>query len=196
MKGSTNEQVAVWHGHTTPRLFAEELANVGYFYNTALIGVEYTGPGANTSLALDDDIRYPRLYYHRALNKAGAKTRTDHSGFITSSVTKKIILDNLANHLFDKTIVLHHRETITELREFEHNFAKSGSSAYSAPAGKHDDLVISLAIAEVMLADARPVKQSDPGEAFIEEMQSLGVVRRKIELTEEDDEAMLKWCHR
>lgn len=44
---------------------------------------------------------------------------------------------------------------ISELRSFEYSFTKSGNTLYSAPSGRHDDAVISLALAN-LISDTQP----------------------------------------
>ena len=194
LRHDTLEQVAVWHGRTPPRRFGHELHDLGYFYNTAYIVVEFTGPGAVTCRVLYHDLGYPALYWREALDRMGGGAGTiERPGFVTSGRTKKLVLDQLATLLYDKQMVLHDEQTLRELLQFEHNYTKSGTAAYSAPAGRFDDRVMALALAvegwrqyQPMVAEKIERKWADMG----------ANVRTSHEVDDEDTgEAMLRWCH-
>lgn len=169
------EQVAVWHGKTPPRSFAVDLFNLGAFYNWAYEAVEFTGPGAVTCRHLYQELFYPELYQREQLDRLGAKMSVDRPGFVTSSRTKKIILDELAALIRQNEIILHHEDTITELREFQYDYTKSGQKAYSAPENKHDDLVMALAIACIARKQYVPMPGEDLDKRFNDMARELGV---------------------
>src|SRR3990167_3290643 len=69
-----NKIVAVWHGHIDADLFGGVLAELGYLYGAALIGVEVNNHGLSTNKALQR-LHYPRLYYRHALDQRSATLR-------------------------------------------------------------------------------------------------------------------------
>jgi len=169
------EQVAVWHGRTPPRSFAYDLFNLGAFYNWAYIAIEFTGPGAVTCRHIHQELLYPELYQREQLDRLGGKMSVDRPGFVTSARTKKIILDELGTLLRKREIILHHEDTITELREFQYDYTRGGMKAYSAPENKHDDLVMSLAIACEARRQFVPMPDTDLDMQFNDMIEGLGI---------------------
>jgi len=200
LRHDTLEQVAVWHGKTPPLVFADELENLGYWYNTAHITPEFAGIGSVTCMALYDSLLYPNLYVRERLNVLGGKTSPLRPGFVTSGTTKKHILDNLAMLLYDDEITIWDPATIRELQDFEFNYGRSGIAAYAAREGRHDDLVMALALAVEGARQYVVPRDVKDEQAFARQMQETGVLKTiSIPQSEDDDpdgEAMLKWCHR
>ena len=63
----SGEQVAIWHGHIAPDLLAEEVDNVGRWFNKALCCVESNNHGLTTITELRH-LGYPNLFRKRQLN--------------------------------------------------------------------------------------------------------------------------------
>jgi hypothetical protein len=149
--------VAHWHGHVAPDLFGEVLARLGYFYGTALVGVEVNNHGLTTCTALQR-LRYPRIYYRTSIDQQ-TKKRSKKVGWRTQQNTKPYLIDQLARVLRgEKTIgedgkaewsgglAVRDERTISELRLFVRE--PDGKSMHGSP---HDDRVISLGIAVEMM---------------------------------------------
>lgn len=160
--------VAKWRGHVPPDIFgASILKDLGYHYNTALIGPEINNHGYSTSVALRDT-GYPNIYYRHSYdertNKRGRKL-----GWRTQANTKPLMVDGLAAGLRDG-LVLEDRETIAELRTFVRD---ASGKMHGSP---FDDQVIALGIANQMLQHAfspeyvRPKDTSGTVQALIDEM--------------------------
>lgn len=136
----TGNQAAVWHGKTDTDLFAKQMYCLGKFYNNALIAIEVNFD------------RHPvkeltRLHYHRQFRREQidkiTKQKQEIYGFLTSSITRPVILDEL------KIIVRDHIHLINDiptLREML-TFVKNEQDRAEAMQGKHDDLVMCKAIA-------------------------------------------------
>jgi hypothetical protein len=135
--------VATWHGRIDPDLFGSQvLADLGHWYNKALLGVEVNAHGLTTCTALKR-VGYGNIYYRhtvdeRTLNK-GKKI-----GWHTSRVTKPLAIDELASSLRDGSMVVACAFTIAELRTY---VREANGSMHGSP---HDDRVMSLAIANQM----------------------------------------------
>lgn len=133
---------ATWHGHIDPDLFAYELAALGWFYGTALLGVEANNHGLTTLKALQR-LGYPRIYMRRRLGARFEKA-TQELGWWTSEASKPKMMDELAAALRADDLVVPDDATVVELRGYIRN--EKGRLEGSP----HDDRVISLAIANQM----------------------------------------------
>lgn len=148
--------VAVWHGHVDPDTFGQILYRLGYFFNTALIGVESNNHGAMTLVTLQKQ-RYPRLYRQVSIamkdRRAGSRL-----GWLTTSATKGYVIDGLVQALRGQRSVNEQAEiewtggmgvrdnpTISELKTYVRE--ADGKKMHGSP---HDDRVMSLAIAQEM----------------------------------------------
>ena len=107
------------------------IEQVAKFYNNAKVIVDSTGLG--------DPIA-------EALSKAGLDVEPYT---ISSNTKKKHLIDNLRLLIEQGKISFPDiKELIDELRVFEYTFSNSSSAIkFSAPSGKHDDCVMSLALA-------------------------------------------------
>jgi hypothetical protein len=158
---TTGMVVAHWHGHIEPDLFGELLAEMGWWYRTALLGVESNNHGL-TTLKAAQKYGYKNLYKQRRLNSVRADA-SDVLGWRTSATSKPLAIDELTAALRDSAIELLCEETIGELRTF---VRKDNGRMVGSP---YDDRTISLAIAVQMLkyvwlpeyrADQSPPKNS------------------------------------
>jgi hypothetical protein len=140
---SSGRVVAHWHGHIEPDLFGLLLAELGWWFNNALVGVENNNHGLTTLKAMQR-AGYSNLYRHRRIAQVRA-AQTDVLGWRTSSTSKPLMIDELGAALRDGVLDVGCEFTIAELRTFvrKQNGKMSGSP--------HDDRVISLAISNQML---------------------------------------------
>ena len=140
---ATGLVVAHWHGHIEPDLFGELLAEIGWWYNTGLLGIESNNHGLTTLKAAQKH-GYKNLYKQRRLNAVRADP-SDVLGWRTTSSSKPLAIDELSAAIRDEGVIILCAKTLGELRTFvrKENGRMSGSP--------HDDRIISLAIANQML---------------------------------------------
>lgn len=127
-------------------LFAEQLYCLGKYYNDALIAVEtnFSRQPVRHLRALS----YENLYRTRKLSTF--KDENDDSfGFITSSVTRPIIISNLVSVMREDPYLETDRETLKEMI----SFVRHSDGHQSAASGAHDDLVLACAIARYVSID-------------------------------------------
>jgi hypothetical protein len=135
--------VAHWHGHIEPDLFGEALAELGWWYNGALLGVENNNHGLTTVKAAQR-VGYRNLYRTRKLGNIRSEA-TEQLGWRTTTTSKPLMIDELVAAIRNEDIVLVCSKTIAELRTF---VRKSNGRMNGSP---YDDRTISLAIANQML---------------------------------------------
>ena len=141
---ATMEQVAEWHGHIAPDLFAIELDRLGRFYHKALIGVEVNNHGL-TTLTKIQDLNYPDLYQREILDQA-KKVTTLRMGWQTNSQTKPLMVDEMARCIRERLIGLRSKELIEECM----SYVVQADGKTGAQVGCFDDRVIGMAIAVQM----------------------------------------------
>lgn len=151
------EQVAEFHGHLRPEVFATEIAKGGKYYNNALASVEANNHG-HTTLAHLRKI-YFRIYYQIEFDKQVNK-RTRNIGWRTTRKSKPLMIDKLDKSIRNKEIILWGDATLDELAEYVEfvNPDKNTSYVKMGAAGQGlDDRVIALAIANITW-DSLPLK--------------------------------------
>lgn len=140
--------VAKWHGRVPTDEFAEVLAELGWWYGRALLGVESNNHGLSVLQHLKNSCKYPNLYYRQVYDER-TRRRTSKMGWYTSKATKPMMLDELHSGLRGEgALVLEDAETIGELVTF---IRDERAHLHGSP---FDDQVISLAIANQMLKHA------------------------------------------
>lgn len=123
-----------------PKDFGNRLYDLARYYNNAIIAVERNNMGIATIDQLENR-GYRNLY----------RAEDGKIGFLTTEKSKPQIIFDLDAMLVNDTIKLSHKETLEELQMYQHLTANTNSSKMSAPLGKHDDCVMSLAIAAHLL---------------------------------------------
>jgi hypothetical protein len=143
---TTNQQVAKWHGHIDPDLFAGELEKLGNYYNKALIAVESNNHGHTVLNILKRT--YINLFQMEKYDE-NTDTTTKKLGWQTNKKTKPLVIDNMAymirEKLFetcDSTLI---NECMTYIRE------ENGST--NAQSGCFDDTVMASAIALFVMSN-------------------------------------------
>jgi hypothetical protein len=139
---NTNRVVATWHGHMDPDLFGTELCLLGWWYQTALLGVENNNHGISTLNAIRRK-SYPRVYYKTSYDQATNK-RSTRMGWRTDRGSKPLMIDELQMAVREGSLVCLDEKTIKEMKTYvrDERGQMSGSP--------FDDRVISLAIANMM----------------------------------------------
>lgn len=124
-------------------IYAEQLACLGYYYNSALIGIE-----ANYSYQPNrilEQLSYPNIYRRQREDVITHKVESK-IGFVTTKKTKPIIINNLVRIMREDIWYETDIETLKEMLTFIRIDDKT-----EAMKGCHDDLVMALAIAHYVL---------------------------------------------
>lgn len=119
-------------------LFAHQLYCLGTYYHTALIGVEINYSAHPVRVLCD--LGYKNLY---ARKQAGVSDTQESYGFLTTSLTRPLIISNLVSLMREKIELETDRQTLLEMT----TFVKKPNGRPSALEGSHDDLVMASAIA-------------------------------------------------
>ena len=139
---ATGNQAAIWHGHIAPDLLADEVSNVGNWFNQALCCVESNNHGLTTITELRH-LGYPTLFRKRSLNNVNNRIGQEY-GWKTTRTSKPLMIDDLSSALRNGELIIRDRHTLAELRTFVRNDKGSmGGSPY-------DDRVMALALANQM----------------------------------------------
>jgi hypothetical protein len=141
-----SEQVAQWHGHIDPDLLGSEvLPNLGWYFRSALVGVERNGPGLVTLVALKRS-GYTNIYRSTQLDQRTNK-QTKKLGWLTTRQSKPLLVDEIRQRLRERSCVINSSETLDEYLTFVR--LPDGSTA--AQENCRDDRVISSGIGLVLL---------------------------------------------
>lgn len=112
-----------------------KIQEVSYRYNNALCIVDSTGVG--DPIAEDLQASGLSLWYNG-----------DRPGFKFTNESKTQLINHLALAIEQRRITFPHEPILVdELQAFEYSITDGGRIKYGAPDGKHDDCVISLALA-------------------------------------------------
>lgn len=136
------EVVAMLRGKFSQEVFAYPIEQLGWFYNMAWIVVEVN---KGSEIIMQDLKANYQWLYCRMVRANIADLPTRVPGFYTSSTSKPRIIMQLRRKLADaqQPIKLYSRILLKELAVYEENEKK----VLGAPRGKHDDCVMSLALA-------------------------------------------------
>lgn len=140
LDANTGEQVAEWHGHCSPDIFGEVLANMGWYYNNALVVPEsWPGPGAVTMQKLLD-MHYQNLHQRPA--KAN-RTKEQRWGWETTARTRPQMIHGLATAMRDFLLKVRSQQLIDEMR----NIVYDDRNDIVVQPGSFSDRVMAAAIA-------------------------------------------------
>jgi len=144
INATTDKVVAEFLGLIPPDGLGEFLVEMGIKYNQALICPENNSFGYSTIVKIRD-LDYRRLYHPKHKNIYGFNYISDIDdqkfGFQTNVKTRMEALVKLESTIRNKKIEIYSSRFVNELK----SFVWSGGKA-EARKGKHDDLVMSLAI--------------------------------------------------
>lgn len=150
----TWEQVCHIHGNWDTHTYGLLLAEIGAFYNNALVAVERNNHGHAVLNALIYSAKYPNVYFDEQYDEH-KKESVKKPGWPTTPKTKTLSLDTLATAILELGVHIRSRKTVSELMRFVHlPGGKAGGEGNS-----HDDRVISLAIACVVALTIKPEKE-------------------------------------
>lgn len=135
----TGNQVAVLHHQYDEGLYARQMYCLGRYYNTALIGIEVnfsTYPGMELQR-----LGYKKLYIREVPDTYTGQVQKKY-GFRTTSITRPVIIANLVEVVRDEIELINDHKTLGEMI----TFVKNENGKPEAQQGKHDDLIMGLAI--------------------------------------------------
>ena len=138
---NTRDVVGTLKSHLALPTFDSFLEAVGYWYYTALIGVERNNHGMVPLVALQKS-HYPRLYRMDSLAQIRTADRTPRYGWHTGPSTKPKLVSEMGKFLGDAVYTIHDERFLYETKHFLSN----GKGGYGATEGKHDDLIMSVGI--------------------------------------------------
>lgn len=136
----TGNQVAVYHRQKVDEdLFADQMYCLGKYYNEALIGIEANF--STVSIRKLVSLNYPTLYARETVDTMTNQIQKKY-GFITTSKTRPVIIGGLVEVAREDIKKINDIDTLREMLDFIYN----ENNRAEAEVGKHDDLVMSLAI--------------------------------------------------
>lgn len=139
-------------------LFAHQLYCLGKYYMDALIGVE-TNFSTHPVRVLKS-LGYPNIYS----SKQGTALHEKNYGFITTAISRPIIISNLVAIMRENIFLETDRETLVEMSTFIKGKNMRGEGA----SGTHDDLVMASAIAHFIGIDySHDIKTLDRSNDFL-----------------------------
>lgn len=131
---------AMWHGHIDPDLFGKELIKLAKYYNDAYLGVEANNHGLTTLNTLKKE-EYWNIYHQKSYDKIADKI-TQKMGWTTSSRTKPLMIDKLAEFIREFHLGIKSDLIISEM--FTYVIEDNGKT--NAQQGCNDDTVMATAI--------------------------------------------------
>lgn len=136
----SGEQVAVWHGHTDTDLYGKQMYCFCNYYNRALAAIEI-----NFDSHPVKELR--RLGYWHQYNRENLDDYDEPElakhGFRTTVLTRPIIIAELVAIVRETVHVVNDLATLYEML----SFIRNEMGRPEASPGKHDDLIMALAIA-------------------------------------------------
>ena len=156
---NTGEQVATLRAHVPIYDLGELVEVVGYWYHSALVGVERNSFGL-VPLQHLSDVGYPRMYRMDPIAELKRGHRTPRYGWLTSRTTKPKMVQDMIAAVATETVILHDRRWLAEAT----TFVATGTGRYEATPPNTDDLMIGELIAHQMELDVGrfPIVWADP----------------------------------
>lgn len=158
-------------------LFAEQLFCLGKYYSDALIGVEINH--SRHPVRVLRKLGYTNLYLSKRPTTFADVPEKDY-GFITSSITRPIIISNLVSVMRAGIKLETDRQTLLEMT----TFIKRDDGKSAAADGAHDDLVMASAIAHYIGQDYK--------HEMIEKEQEYDALKRNFHVQEAED-TYIEW---
>lgn len=155
----TGNVVAHWHGWIEGKQLAAVAALLGYWFNNALVVVERAGGWGEAVCQELVDAEYPNVF-HQNSRLQGLTTFASKPGFAVTPQSKKLLVETLAQLLFAGRLAIECADTIDELILYQ--VLNEATGKMGAPAGKHDDRVVSLMLAAYALDRAGDLDNASP----------------------------------
>lgn len=135
--------------HIDPDLYGKEIIKIAKLYNDAYVGVENNNHGLTTLKSIQAE-EYWNVYFTKTYDKIN-DTVTQKLGWSTTSKSKPLMIDKLAEFIRNKWIGLKDQTIIGEL--FTYVLDEKGLT--NAQEGCYDDCVMSLAIALQLMLEGK-----------------------------------------
>jgi hypothetical protein len=136
-------QAAVWRSNrVNSDRFGTVLASLGHYFNDAHLIIERNGPGILTNRVVHKDHSYPWIFQETVYDRV-TDTETVSIGFLTSEKSKSLVVGELQAAIRCDEMQLYDETTLKELQ----SFIQTDSGRLEGEKGKHDDTVMSLALA-------------------------------------------------
>ncbi len=145
-------QCAELQGHFPPAELAACVALIGREYNQALIAVERNNHGHAVLASLTLHEGYQNVYY-----------QGNQAGWLTSAASRPRMLENFAATLTNAPFLFSSTRLLEECR----TFVRHPDGSASAANGTHDDLVMAMAVALAVRADAAPSAGRKPSSVSV-----------------------------
>jgi hypothetical protein len=139
------EVCAVYNGFLKPADFAAKLVDMCGLYTVQsrippVLAVERNNHGHAVLLELDDHLQYPNLYMHP----------DEKLGWRSDGITRPLMIDKFIEAVDNGYLKIYDKDILNECLTLINNKGK-----IEAASGKHDDLIISCAIALQIKPDSR-----------------------------------------
>jgi len=157
----TFEQVAVWHGHCTPAPFADRLAEIGYFYNTATVNCEVEGGGLASIIILTSKMFYPDVWRYRQGDRMPGAV-SNSFGWSMNWKRKQMAMSFVIDKLAQGMLKIHDELTYDQMGAY---VVKDYGELGPASSKGCDDAVTSMAIAVATICQDLESSR-DPTEMF------------------------------
>lgn len=136
---ATLEQVAEFYSNTIPpHVFSQIVYQISHYYNIATLVIENMGPGVAVLGALTNELAYENLYIDIKKNRDGKP------GVKLDRTNRPACLEAFQHRVITGTVKINSRRLVQELDTFIFN---STTKKPEAKKGKHDDAIMSLALA-------------------------------------------------
>lgn len=140
----TGETVASYRARVPAQDYAFDLAELGGYYNNAVIAVERSSDGGAVILTLAGECQYGPVYKHKDWWKRQKKVLMEFEGFPMNTKTRPIALNSLNQFILDTPELVCCKQLITEGLTFVRDEKKGIPGGML---GCHDDMVMAYAIA-------------------------------------------------
>ncbi|MBF0488926.1 MAG: hypothetical protein HQK98_12285 [Nitrospirae bacterium] len=140
----TGKQVAQWHGHCDPDIFAKVLYWLGIYYNTAHLVPERNNHGMAVVMALTKTLLYPTAKLWTETHIEPPNRPLPRYGWLTTTASKPALIDNLIMEFRENTHGLVSRDIFLEML----TYVQDEQGRFGAQQGRHDDLIMAAAIAK------------------------------------------------
>ena len=138
---ATGEEVAMYRGHIPADKFGAMLNRWGRKYNNCLLVPEINNHGLTTVTALRN-LLYPQLYFRQMRFDTVGTSWGDRIGWKTTKTTRPLMIDDFAEAVRDKDLIIHSKEIYDEMLTFVYD---DGANMV-ATRGFYDDLIMACAI--------------------------------------------------
>lgn len=140
LDNTTGRQVATLRRQYDEDAFARQCMCLGYWYNTALLGIEVNF--STFPVKECQRLGYPRLYTRQTEDTYTHRYQKRY-GFRTTALTRPLLVAGLVQQMRQDPASVQDRTTLWEML----SFVKNQRGRPEAMAGAHDDCVMALAIA-------------------------------------------------